>query len=192
MWPFKKKVELIDSTEGIMLSEDVILPLDCDSAEYENGLTTIRSILRRWIQQELDIAANTNNTLEGTLAYQLHEINLKMAPFASCREAINRILQDTDISKSGGRFFDVISLIYTTVPTRVLETYRGKFLYGMLYGLPRVINDDVLPSKEDWISLLTEHPWIPLLQIEQELFDTDLSVAARANALEESRAPTIA
>ncbi len=192
MWPFKKKVELVDSTEGIMLSEDVILPLDCDSAEYENGLTTIRSILRRWIQQELDIAANTNNTLEGTLAYQLHEINLKMATFASCREAINRILQDTDISKSGGRFFDVISLIYTTVPTRVLETYRGKFLYGMLYGLPRVINDDVLPSKEDWISLLTEHPWIPLLQIEQELFDTDLSVAARANALEESRAPTIA
>ena len=62
----------------------------------------------------------------------------------------------------------------------------------MLYGLPRVINDDTLPSKEDWISLLSEHPWIPLLQIEQELFDTDLSVAARANALEESRAPTIA
>lgn len=48
MWPFKKKVELIDSTEGIMLSEDVILPLDCDSDEYEKGLTTIRSILRRW------------------------------------------------------------------------------------------------------------------------------------------------
>ena len=87
MWPFKKKVELVDSTEGIMLSEDVILPLDCDSAEYENGLTTIRSILRRWIQQELDIAANTNNTLEGTLAYQLHEINLKMAPFARRRNA---------------------------------------------------------------------------------------------------------
>ena len=49
MWPFKKK-ELIDTTEGIMLSENVILPLDCDSDEYEKGLKDLSKKLVYSIQ----------------------------------------------------------------------------------------------------------------------------------------------
>lgn len=186
MWPFTKKPTLIDTLAGgIMLDSNVILPLECDEEQYNAALVTIESIFRKWMTLEIDVASNTNTSLEHTLPYQLRNIDIKYLPYPVNREMLETILRDNDISRSGSRFFDIIVTIYSSIPSIVLETMRGRFMYGMLYGLPRVIDDKPLPSKEEWISLLAEHPWIPLLRIQQQLFDSDLSIALKANALEE-------
>lgn len=186
MWPFTKKPILIDTlADGIMLDEAVVLPLDCDEEQYQNSLTIIESIFRKWMQLEIDVAANTNTPLDHTLPYQLRNIDLKFLPYPVNREMLDMVLKDNEISRSGSRFFDIIVTIYSSVPSMVLETMRGRFMYGMLYGLPRIIDDKPLPSKEEWVSLLAEHPWVPLLHIQQQLFDSDLSIAVKANALEE-------
>lgn len=67
-------------------------------------------------------------------------------------------------------------LIYATVPTPVLECYKGKFLYGVIYGLPNTIDENKLPTKEMWVELLRIAPYAPFILLLQEVLSDSLNI----------------
>jgi hypothetical protein len=83
-------------------------------------------------------------------------------------------LTNDEYNRSAVRFFDAITAIYTEVPTEVIRTFIGKFLLAMLYGLPRTIDKNDLPSKEDWIEAMTIAPWAPFVHIVQTILDGNI------------------
>ena len=172
MWPFKKKNVLIDTTEFIALDDGFVLPLICDFDLYQSGLKEATAVIDSWIAQEL----NNNNALaeriQSSIIFELRKFDLKYLPYPVQISSLENVLLDTELSNAGSRFFDMIVELYTKVPTEVLETYKGKFLHAMLYGLPRNINDRPLPDKEAWTILLSKHPWVPFIKLIQDIFET--------------------
>lgn len=172
MWPFKPKESLDDNTEFIHLGQRVY-PLSCNEALYEKYLNHIRNTFRFWFNSEITLANDTNQDLEHHVIMHLRFLNVKMLAHEIGRNHLTRILSDTAINKTGDRFFDVILLINMTTPQEVMDTITGRFLASVLYYLPKTVDDQRLPDKEEWLSLLIEHKWIPLLPIYQSIFDDD-------------------
>ena len=178
MWPFRKS-GLIDSVmTGVMLEDGVMYPVVIENNEvYEKGLETMKNLIARWILQDLKLITDVGRPIESSLSYSLRNIDVKFLPFPSYWDILLQTMKDTDFSHSGSRFFDTIANIYIEVPTEVIRTFIGKFLYGMIYGLPKTINDQPIPTKEDWTNLLAQVPWAPFLQLVQTVLDGEIDGA---------------
>lgn len=167
------KPELKDTTDIIYLSEDgsSFYELTCDPLLYAQGLMSIRTILSNWIIEDRFIASSTAIDPQGTVSYLLNTLDIKMIPHAIYLEQLINIIQDNDINRGGSRLLDAIVLIHTVVPTEVIQCFKGKFLYGMLYGLSDV--NQVLPNKSQWVYALAVVPWIPFISIIQEIMSLE-------------------
>ncbi len=167
-----------DDTEYIYLSEDgsVNFPLTYENdALYASCLNDIRTIFIKWIAGDQQLAAETGQRVEGTVSYLLGTLDLKFLPAPQQTERLLDIVHSDSVTRSGSRFFDAITLIYATIPTPVIECFKGKFLYGMIYGLPREIDDTPLPTKEMWVELLRAAPYAPFLLLLQEVLTDSLN-----------------
>lgn len=172
---FKKPTpEIKDTTDKIYLTKDgkSFYELSCDPVLYAQGLKSIRTILVNWIAEDRAIANSTAIDIKGTVSYLLNTLDLKMVPHAVYLEQLINIITDDAVNRGGSRLLDAIALIYTVVPTEVIECFKGKFLYGMLYGLSNT-NQNVLPTKEQWLHALAMVPWIPFIIIIQEILLTE-------------------
>lgn len=169
----KPKPEIKDTTGTIYLTKDgkSFYELSCDPLLYAQGLKSIRTILVNWIAEDRAIAADTAIDIKGTVSYLLNTLDVKMIPHAIYLEQLINIITDNEVNRGGSRLLDTITLIYTVVPTDVIQCFKGKFLYGMLYGLSDV--NSVLPTKEQWIHALAVIPWIPFIIIIQEILSTE-------------------
>jgi hypothetical protein len=169
----KPTPEIKDTTDAIYLTRDgsSFHELSCDPMLYAQGLMSIRTILTNWIAEDRAIAADTAIDTKGTVSYLLNTLDVKMIPHAIYLEQLINIITDNEVNRGGSRLLDAIALIYTVVPTEVIECFKGKFLYGMLYGLSNVNN--VLPTKEQWVHALAVIPWIPFIIIIQEILSTE-------------------
>lgn len=169
----KPKPVLNDTTDIIYLSEDgsSFYELTCDPLLYAQGLMSIRTILSNWITEDRFIASSTAIDPQGTVSYLLNTLDIKMIPHAIYLEQLINIIQDNDINRGGSRLLDAIVLIHTVVPTEVIQCFKGKFLYGMLYGLSDV--NRVLPNKSQWVYALAVVPWIPFISIIQEIISLE-------------------
>ena len=167
------KPELKDTTDIIYLSEDgsSFYELTCDPLLYAQGLMSIRTILSNWITEDRFIASSTAIDPQGTVSYLLNTLDIKMIPHAIYLEQLINIIQDNDINRGGSRLLDASVLIHTVVPTEVIQCFKGKFLYGMLYGLSDV--NQVLPNKSQWVYALAVVPWIPFISIIQEIMSLE-------------------
>lgn len=174
MWPFPPKV-VPDTTENLYIDPKGLLsfPLDCDDTRFNTSMTTITDILRVWSVQDINYATNRGIPVENTLLHQLSCINLKFLPFDSQKSALDRVMLDNDADFSGSRLMDAITRIYIQVPPIVVEVFRGRFLWGMIYGITSTIHDQPLPTKEQWITFMMEYPWSPFLTVIQHLYDED-------------------
>lgn len=173
---FKKPTptpEIKDTTDTIYLTKDGLsfYELSCDPLLYAQGLMSIRTILTNWIAEDRAIATDTAIDSKGTVSYLLNMLDVKMVPHAIYLEQLINIITDTEVNRGGSRLLDAIALIHTVVPTDVIQCFKGKFLYGMLYGLSNINN--VLPTKEQWVYALTVIPWIPFIIIIQEILSTE-------------------
>lgn len=172
---FSKKPtpEIKDTTDAIYLTKDgeSFYELSCDPVLYAQGLKSIRTILVNWIAEDRAIAADTAIDTKGTVSYLLNMLDVKMVPHAIYLEQLINIITDNEVNRGGSRLLDAITLIYTVVPTEVIECFKGKFLYGMLYGLSNINHD--LPTKEQWLHALAMVPWIPFIIIIQEILLTE-------------------
>lgn len=170
----KPEPEIQDTTDAIYLTKDgkSFYELSCDPVLYAQGLKSIRTILINWIAEDRAIANSTAIDIKGTVSYLLNTLDLKMVPHAVYLEQLINIITDNEVNRGGSRLLDTITLIYTVVPTEVIECFKGKFLYGMLYGLSNT-NQNVLPTKEQWLHALAMVPWIPFIIIIQEILLTE-------------------
>lgn len=180
MWPFKTKLEpLPDSVvTGIVLDDGVMYPILAENNdEYEKGLEKMKELLTRWIVQDIKLVTEVGRSVDSSLSYSLRNIDIKFLPFPAYWDILLQSVKDTEFNRSGSRFFDTIASIYVEVPTEVIRTFIGKFLYGMIYGLPNYVNDQQLPTKEDWTNLLAQVPWAPFLQLVQTILDSQFDEA---------------
>lgn len=169
----KPKPVLNDTTDIIYLSEDgsSFYELTCDPLLYAQGLMSIRTILANWIAEDRAVATSTALAPQGTVSYLLNNLDIKMVPHAIYLEQLINIIRDNEVNRSGSRLLDAIALIHTVVPTEVIQCFKGKFLYGMLYGLSDI--DQTLPTKEQWVHALAVLPWIPFILIIQEIMSVE-------------------
>lgn len=169
----KPKPVLNDTTDIIYLSEDgsSFYELTCDPLLYAQGLMSIRTILANWIAEDRAVATSTALSPDGTVSYLLNNLDIKMVPHAIYLEQLINIIRDNEVNRSGSRLLDAIALIHTVVPTEVIQCFKGKFLYGMLYGLSDI--DQTLPTKEQWVHALAVLPWIPFILIIQEIMSVE-------------------
>lgn len=169
----KPKPVLNDTTDIIYLSEDgsSFYELTCDPLLYAQGLVSIRTILANWIAEDRAVATSTALSPDGTVSYLLNNLDIKMVPHAIYLEQLINIIRDNEVNRSGSRLLDAIALIHTVVPTEVIQCFKGKFLYGMLYGLSDI--DQTLPTKEQWVHALAVLPWIPFILIIQEIMSIE-------------------
>ena len=169
----KPEPEIKDTTDAIYLTKDgkSFYELSCDPMLYAQGLQSIRTILANWIVEDRAIATDTAIDAKGTVSYLLNTLDVKMIPHAIYLEQLINIITDNEVNRGGSRLLDAIALIHTVVPTEVVQSFKGKFLYGMLYGLSDV--NSVLPTKEQWVHALAVIPWIPFIIIIQEILSTE-------------------
>ena len=180
MWPFTKQERpLVDTLlTGIQLDENLWYPIISENnEEYINGIEKMKDILSKWIMQDIKLATDIGKPADTTMAYALRNIDLKFLPYPSHLFILIDTLSNTEYNRSGGRFFDAITVIYTEVPTEVIRTFIGKFLYAMIYGLPNEIDKQQLPSKEDWVTAMAQAPWCPFVHLVQSILDGNIDEA---------------
>ena len=175
MFSIFKKQTVRDTNEIIYGDEFGLIRyrLLCDPEIYAKGLEKVSEHLRKWIVQDIIQTTNNNQAIETTLLFQIKDIDLKVLPYPIQKDTLLKCMTDTEINFSGSRLLDTFTRINIEVPTEVLETIKGKFLYGMIYGLPKSLGDIVYPKRQDWLNLIAEMPWCPFLVFIQDLFDSD-------------------
>lgn len=190
MWPFTKEEILEDTTDAIIAGQR-IYQLNCDPELLEKSITQISDIFRVWVTSELQLAQNTNQDLSTHLIFQLRYFDTKFAAHDTYKVGLDMILEDTSVNQSGSRFMDTILFIYITIPQEVLDTITGRFLAGVVYYLPRTINNTAVPDKEQWVDILKKHSWLPLLPIFQQVFDTDETIKKIVELINKSNAKNV-
>lgn len=145
-------------------------PLLCDPLLYSQGVQSMRDILSKWILADKTLTADTGQRNDGSISFLLATIDLKQLPRPSHVTRLVDLLSLTPINYSGSRLWDAVTLIYTVVPTEVVQTYIGKFLYAMTHGVPEVDgNKQPRCTLEQWIELIDIFPVVPFLMLIQEL-----------------------
>jgi hypothetical protein len=176
MFNFFKRPNVIaqDNSEFIYLNDEgtKFYPLVCaDNYLYAQGLNDIRTLIREWVALDRSTTLETGQNVAGTVSILLNTVDLKLLPNTLQINRVLEILSSDAINNSGSRFLDTIAFIHAVIPTEILETYKGKFLYGMLYGLPEVLSDDIpRATKKDWLYCLSILPYAPFIPFVQEVF----------------------
>lgn len=171
MWPFTKVEVPQDTTDAIWIGNR-FYPLYCDPQLYTDGIERIKKMISSWIQQEVELEKETTFT-EYSLIQAIYQTDIRSIAWASSLDLFLKILTDSAISRQSIRLEDLILRISITIPTDVLETLTGKFLYGVLYKTRGEVNKIPYPGKEEWETALIEVPWIPFLPLFQEVMDTN-------------------
>ena len=172
MFTFWKKEPEQDTTEMIFLGKRAY-PLQCDPAVYTTSVIAIKDIFRSWIISEISLAERTNQENHSLLVKSLRDVDIKFLAHDEPLSVFTDTLMDTPVSFSGSRFMDTITRIHMTIPSDIADTCVGKFLFSMLYGLPKTVNQLPLPTKQQWQDALYAYPWIPYLVFYQDAYDSD-------------------
>ena len=177
----------IDTISTIYLDDDqnYFLSLDYpDEHEYKELLEIVRAKLRSWMLMDIDLAKSIDRGVDNSLSIKLATIDLKFLPKTGNWIQFLSYIENNPIYSPLPRLLDTIDQLSMEVPPRFLETLKGRFLYGMVYMMPKKFNSYALPTKDEWVSVLTQMPWIFLLPIIQELYDTDKVVQMLNRKLE--------
>ena len=177
----------IDTISTIYLDDEqnYFLSLDYpDEHEYKELLEIVRAKLRSWMLMDIDLAKSIDRGVDNSLSIKLATIDLKFLPKTGNWIQFLSYIENNPIYSPLPRLLDTIDQLSMEVPPRFLETLKGRFLYGMVYMMPKKINSYALPTKDEWVSVLTQMPWIFLLPIIQELYDTDKVVQMLNRKLE--------
>lgn len=175
MWPFAKETPATPDTTDAIWIGNRSYPLVCDNQLYFDSLERIKQYISSWLSQEIDLEKETTFS-EYSLIKVLYQTDIRNLAWESALEMFLTILRDSSISRQSVRLEDLIVRIAINIPTEVLETITGKFLYGVLYKTRRTVNETEYPQKEEWEHALMEIPWIPLLPLFQEVMDQDHSI----------------
>ena len=188
MWPFRPKQieETQDTTEQIWIGNRAF-PLQCDNAQYEESVKTIKTYIGTWITQEIDLLASMGMRPDVGIINTFRTVDIRMLGWSSALDTFEKLLEDTAISVQGARFEDLILRISLNVPTEVMETITGKFLYGVLYRTRQVVNKNQYPDKEAWELSLIRIPWLPILPFIQEVMDTEQTIKRISNKVTSSQ-----
>lgn len=154
-------------------AQTIWFPLVCDANLYAAGVDAMRQILVKWINEDRATSADTGQDISGTVSFLLNGVDLKFLPYSEQCVHLLEVMSTNTINRSGMRLLDAITLIYTVVPTEVVETFKGKFFYGMLMGLPKEMDDLKFPTDEDWVELYRLVPWAPFLILIQEILNDE-------------------
>lgn len=177
----------IDTISTIYLDDEqnYFLSLDYpDEHEYKELLEIVRAKLRSWMLMDIDLAKSIDRGVDNSLSIKLATIDLKFLPKTGNWIQFLSYIENNPIYSPLPRLLDTIDQLSMEVPPRFLETLKGRFLYGMVYMMPKNFNSYALPTKDEWVSVLTQMPWIFLLPIIQELYDTDKVVQMLNRKLE--------
>ena len=177
----------IDTISTIYLDDEqnYFLSLDYpDEHEYKELLEIVRAKLRSWMLMDIDLAKSIDRGVDNSLSIKLATIDLKFLPKTGNWIQFLSYIENNPIYSPLPRLLDTINQLSMEVPPRFLETLKGRFLYGMVYMMPKNFNSYVLPTKDEWVSVLAQMPWIFLLPIIQELYDTDKVVQMLNRKLE--------
>lgn len=177
----------IDTISTIYLDDEqnYFLSLDYpDEHEYKELLEIVRAKLRSWMLMDIDLAKSIDRGVDNSLSIKLATIDLKFLPKTGNWIQFLSYIENNPIYSPLPRLLDTINQLSMEVPPRFLETLKGRFLYGMIYMMPKKFNSYALPTKDEWVSVLTQMPWIFLLPIIQELYDTDKVVQMLNRKLE--------
>lgn len=177
----------IDTISTIYLDDEqnYFLSLDYpDEHEYKELLEIVRAKLRSWMLMDIDLAKSIDRGVDNSLSIKLATIDLKFLPKSGNWIQFLSYIENNPIYSPLPRLLDTIDQLSMEVPPRFLETLKGRFLYGMVYMMPKKFNSYALPTKDEWVSVLTQMPWIFLLPIIQELYDTDKVVQMLNRKLE--------
>lgn len=172
-WPWQKE-EIVDTAEFIFTDEPgVFYPLEADHELFTQCIDKIKDILRIWMTQDISFATKRRLEVTDTLVYQIMQTDLKFLGYISNFELFSTILNDSADSSSGSRLMDAFVRIAMQIPIDIQRVITGRFLYAHVWCLQKQINHIDLPSKQDWLGILKEHPWVVYLPFIQELYDED-------------------
>lgn len=181
----------IDTISTIYLDREqkYFLPLDYpDEHEYKELLEIVRAKLRSWMLMDIDLARSVDRAVDSSLSIKLATIDIKFLPKTGNWTQFLSYIENNPIYSPLTRLLDTINQLSMEVPPKFLETLKGRFLYGMVYMMPSKCSSHDLPTKDEWISILTQMPWIFLLPIIQELYDTDKVIQMLNRKLELNKA----
>ena len=181
----------IDTISTIYLDREqkYFLPLDYpDEHEYKELLEIVRAKLRSWMLMDIDLARSVDRAVDSSLSIKLATIDIKFLPKTGNWTQFLSYIENNPIYSPLTRLLDTIDQLAMEVPPKFLETVKGRFLYGMVYMMPKKCSSHDLPTKDEWVSILTQMPWIFLLPIIQELYDTDKVIQLLNRKLELNKA----
>lgn len=163
-------------------------PLICAPGGLEGEQLIDQSILKikiqlsLWMQSDLFYVISTDKDISHTLSHRIYQMPLAFLPTDEQIGFLYRLLQDTMSSASGTRFLDACRTATFLIPPEVFMCIRGRFLYSMTEGLSAQHPAyGAYPSKEAWVEVLKEIPWVPYLQFIQELYETDQTLIKQRN-----------
>ena len=181
----------IDTVSTIYLDREqkYFLTLDYpDEHEYKELLEIVRAKLRSWMLMDIDLARSVDRAVDSSLSIKLATIDIKFLPKTGNWTQFLSYIENNPIYSPLTRLLDTIDQLAMEVPPKFLETVKGRFLYGMVYMMPKKCSSHDLPTKDEWVSILTQMPWIFLLPIIQELYDTDKVIQLLNRKLELNKA----
>lgn len=181
----------IDTVSTIYLDREqkYFLSLDYpDEHEYKELLEIVRAKLRSWMLMDIDLAKSVDRAVDSSLSIKLATIDIKFLPKTGNWTQFLSYIENNPIYSPLTRLLDTIDQLAMEVPPKFLETVKGRFLYGMVYMMPKKCSSHDLPTKDEWVSILTQMPWIFLLPIIQELYDTDKVIQLLNRKLELNKA----
>lgn len=181
----------IDTISTIYLDneQNYYLTLDYpDEHEFKELLEIVRAKLRSWMLMDIDLARAVDRAVDSSLSIKLATIDLKFLPKTGNWTQFLSYVENNPIYSPLTRLLDTIDQLSMEVPPRFLETLKGRFLYGMIYMMPKTCSSYALPTKDEWVSVISQMPWIFLLPIIQELYDTDKVIQMLNRKLEINRA----
>lgn len=174
-------------TQALPLEPDFNPELDTKVTEY---VALIKTRLRNWMTHDIAVASRVNIAPKDTLSARLADLDLKQLPFSGNYAQFISYITPSEIHDPLTRLIDVITRICMEVPTTVITCLQARFLYSMLYMVPRyrpeayrttdITDPDELPrypTKQQWVDLLVEHPWVIFIPFIQDLYEHDTTIA---------------
>ena len=174
-------------SQALRLEPDFDPELDTKVTEY---VALIKTRLRNWMTHDIAVASRVNIAPKDTLSARLADLDLKQLPFSGNYAQFISYITPSEIHDPLTRLIDVITRVCMEVPTSVITCLQARFLYSMLYMLPmyrpdaygmtEVTDPDDLPrypTKQQWVDLLVEHPWVIFIPFIQDLYEHDTTIA---------------
>ena len=214
MWPFNHQDPLDTNTEIYLDDTGTrFLPLTYENAEeFDRYVKLIQDKLRQWIALDMTMVTHLAREASSSLAARFATLDLKQLPFDGTRVQLLSYIAGDDAYRPFPRFLDVVNEITLEIPVAMTECLKGKFLYTMLYVCPQEVGARPMPTvamapdpeaesdsepeppiyqmptKQQWLDLLADHPWVYLITFVQALYDYDVFVSDIVSAQAKARA----